>query len=119
MDDTAFERWSQTLEALRLGRKNELEQMLQEKADSFKPSEFYQLAHRGIETVMERWLSFEQESPPVTSTRALQNIKAEMESIFEFELESIRKRRGHDHLAHHLVSGGIGRGAKKISCLGR
>ncbi len=91
MDDAAFERWSQSLEALRLSRKMEWEQALQEKVDSFKPAEFYPLALRSIETVMERWLSFEQESPPVTSAKALQNIKAEMESIFEFELESIAR----------------------------
>lgn len=88
MDDAAFARWSQNLEILRLSRKDEIEQSLRERADAFKPPEFYQLAFRSIESIMERWFSIEQESP-VSSTKSLQNIRMEMDSIVDFEINAI------------------------------
>jgi hypothetical protein len=88
MDDSVFERWSQALEKLRRERREELERVLTEKADGFKPAEFYEGAVRSLETTMERWLAFEQEAPP-TSTKALQTVRVEMESIVDFELDAI------------------------------
>ncbi len=94
MDNAAFERWSQTLEAIRKSRQAEIEERLTSKADAFKPAEFYQLAHQSLDRVFEQWFEIEQEgwaNPPANIGKALQAVRSEMESISEFELEAVER----------------------------
>lgn len=95
MDDLSFERWSEDLAQLRRARQSAIEQELQEKAESFLPSIFFDLVKKSLDQLMEKWFEYEQQSwntqIPSDPAQALETIRAEMESIVDFENESVSR----------------------------
>lgn len=97
MDDAAFQEWSDKLSALRNKRQTVNQMLIDEKAASFLPSEFYEGAAASLESILDAWFAFEkkswEQSPPEDRPTALAAALAEMESTVELEVEAIERDR--------------------------
>lgn len=95
MDDASFEVWSEALTALREERQKSFDQRIQDQGDSFPPADFYGIAKTSFEKILDRWFGYEQQAweakTPANPSEALDAIRTELESIFDFELDALNR----------------------------
>ncbi|MCG3205457.1 MAG: hypothetical protein KCHDKBKB_02178 [Elusimicrobia bacterium] len=97
MDDVSYQEWSDKLGALRKKRQAAFDELVQEKATSFTPAEFYEGGSASLEGIIEAWFEFEKKSwettPPENPRKELEATVLEMQSIIDFEVEAIERDR--------------------------
>lgn len=90
MNDDLFQQWSDTLAEIRQARMGSLTNLQKEKSRNFSPKDFVDVAKVSLDDALSRWWSFEQESlKSGASPEDQESLPSEMESVVDFELESI------------------------------
>lgn len=84
MDDRLFQKWSDTLSGLRFSRQNSIVALQKEKGPQFSPKDFVDVSAASLEAALGKWWGFE-----TVSGEKSENQLDEMESVIEFEMESI------------------------------
>lgn len=84
MDDSVLQDWSDALTELREKRAADVSAAQGAKPD-FGPPDFYNVAVRSLDEILDRWLQFEK----MSASPDAELMKGELESVFEFEMEAI------------------------------
>ena len=89
MNDATLQRWSEILAEVRAQRESAIASQIQEKAASFSPAEFFELAAVSLENALDTWLRLEEESWGGRPPAELESVRGELESVMDFELDAI------------------------------
>src|SRR4051812_30232747 len=95
MNDSVFQRWSETLAELRRTRQDGIAKRLQETVDPLSAKEFFEICGASLDAILEQWFVHEQQSweaqTPDDPSTALITIKKELRAALDFEKESIER----------------------------
>lgn len=89
MDDVLLQEWSEALTSLRAKRAEELSRRQHEKVD-FSPAEFFEVAVKSLDEILDQWLVFETRSLEGRAPNVDQ-LRTELDGIFDFELDAISR----------------------------
>lgn len=95
MDDKFFDQWSNALLDLRQVRQGTVKNKIQEKGSAYTAQDLFDYCMSNLDQILIRWWEFEKQSwettPPGDSTLALDNLKAEVDTLIDFEIEAMNQ----------------------------
>jgi hypothetical protein len=90
MDEILFQEWSEALAALRQKRSDDIAARQQVKIE-FSPADFFEVAIHSLDEILDKWLSFELVKSPDAKKPDVDQLRTELDGIFDFEVDAISR----------------------------
>ena len=123
MSEAPVNQWSDILDEIRQKRRSDIDEELRQKGAAYTTAAFFDSLGKSLEALLTRWYEMKKgawsDQPPEDPDQVQGELKDEMESIVEMELEAMERDIHHAKTKISWASDSIEGGRKKLNDLSK